>query len=228
MILADSLLPVLGILTQWWHDWLLYFVLLICFATIGLIIYYQIILPYVILKQSEIPFPPEVGEVFTFVVNESDRNPSFTISRTHGDLVTKCSAISENHLTFVFKKNQFAEEYDITIKRGGPTLFKPPRVATYSVMDSTEKLESHEIIGKEALFRISRQLIKERMINYFEISLTSKFFFNKTGKERLQFIFKIEKIHPSLNLAMEDSDGNFPFGKEEHKDSQSEANADTI
>jgi hypothetical protein len=198
---------------------LLYFIAILAIGVILAVLYFQLLVPFMELKKNEIPFPPKVGDVFTYVVNESERSPTFTIGKSRGNIVTKCAPISEGHLTFLFKKNPFAEEYDIIIKKGGPTLFKPPRVATYSLMDPTERLESHEIIGKSAEFRISGQVIKERMINYIEISLTSKFFFTKMGKERLQFLFKIEKIHPNLNLNHKDDDGNFYFGKEEHRES---------
>ncbi len=218
----------LAILSQSWQIVLLYFLAILAMGVIFAVLYFQLLVPYIELKKSEIPFPPEVGDVFTYVVNESERTATFTIGRSSGNIVTKCAPISESHLSFVFKKNPSAEEYDIIIKKGGPALFKPPRVATYSLMDSTERLESHEIIGKTAEFRISGQIIKERMINYIEISLTSKFFFTKMGKERLQFLFKIEKIHPSLNLNHKDDNGNFYFGKEEHREAATEAQIDAM
>lgn len=191
------------------------FVLVFSIAVILYVLYDQILKPYIDLKSKEIPLPPEVGQEYYFITDEMARTSTFTIGRNMGDIPTKCSAISEGHLTFTFKKHPINEEYEIIIKRGGPTLIKPPRMQTYSVMESTEKLESFEVIGKTAEFRISNQLIKERMINYIEIGLTAKFIFDKKGKERLQFIFKIEKIHPGLNLNKRDSNGNFPFGKEE-------------
>lgn len=175
------------------------------------------------MKSKEIPLPPEVGQEYYLITDETARTTTFTIGRNMGDIPTKCSAISEGHLTFTFKKHSMDEEYEIVIKRGGPTLFKPPRMQTYSVMESTEKLESYEIIGKIAEFRISNQLIKERMINYIEIGFTSKFIFDKKGKERLQFIFKIEKIHPGFNLHKRDGNGNFPFGREEAHEIKTEA-----
>ncbi len=203
-----------------------YFVGLLLVISVGVIfyvVYDQILKPYIELKSKEIPFPPKIGQEYYFITDEMARVSTFSIGRNMGDIVTKCSAISEGHLTFTFKKHPTNEEYEIIIKRGGPTLFKPPRMQTYSVMESTEKLESFEVIGKTAEFRISNQLIKERMINYIEIGFTSKFIFDKNGKERLQFIFKIEKIHPGLNLHKRDSKGNFPFGKEEVPEQKTES-----
>ncbi|MCX8000514.1 MAG: hypothetical protein N3A69_16445 [Leptospiraceae bacterium] len=203
-----------------------YFVAILLFLSVSVIfyvVYDQIVKPYFEMKSKEIPLPPEVGKEYYLITDESVRTTTFSIGRNVGDIPTKCSAISEDHLTFTFKKHPVNEEYEIVIKRNGPTLFKPPRMQTYSVMESTEKLESYEIIGKTAEFRISNQLIKERMINYIEIGFSSKFIFDKNGKERLQFIFKIEKIHPGLNLHKRDGNGNFPFGKEEASENKSES-----
>lgn len=202
-------------------DYFVGFLFVLSLIVIFYVLYDQILKPYIELKSKEIPLPPEVGQEYYFITDETARISTFTIGRNMGDIPLKCSAISEGHLTFTFKKHPMNEEYEIIIKRGGPTLFKPPRMQTYSVMESTEKLESYEIIGKVAEFRISNQLIKERMINYIEIGFTSKFIFDKNGRERLQFIFKIEKIHPGLNLSKRDSNGNFPFGKEEVKEQKS-------
>lgn len=197
--------------------------LVLSLGVIAYVVYDQVIKPYIELKSKEIPLPPEVGQEFYFITDETARTSTFSIGRNMGEIPLKCSAISEGHLTFTFKKHPTNEEYEIIIKRGGPTLFKPPRMQTYSVMESTEKLESFEIIGKVAEFRISNQLIKERMINYIEIGLTAKFIFDNKGRERLQFIFKIEKIHPGLNLQKRDSNGNFPFGKEITKEHKSDS-----
>jgi hypothetical protein len=156
--------------------------------------------------------PPPPGSSFEYVVSESERTSSFVIGRDIGNIATRCAAISDEHLVFTFKKDDVHEEYDITIKRSAPVLIKPPRTPTYSVMDSTEKLESHEIIGKTADFRISNQINKERMINFIEISLSSKFIINKNGKERLQFVFTITKVQPGLAVSP-DKTGHYPWGR---------------
>jgi hypothetical protein len=211
-------LPIAFIYLDTFIDWVLLFLILGSVGVIVYVIFLMILKPYIDLKTGEIPMPPEAGEKYYFLFSEAARSATFTVGKNMGEIPTKCSAISEGHLVFTFKKHPLNEEYDITVKRSGPTLFKPPRMQTYTVMESTEKLESHEVIGKTAEFRISGQLFKERMINYIEISLGSKFIFNKKGQERLQFVFTIERIHPGLNLQRSDGDGNFSFGKEEHKE----------
>lgn len=115
-----------------------------------------------------------------------------------GHLATKCDAISENHLVFQFKRMRDSEEYDILVKRGGATMVKPPRMSVYTKMDSNLKLESHEVIGKTADFRISDGMIKDRMTSYIEIKLTSQFFVDHKGAERMKFIFTVNRIHPGM------------------------------
>jgi hypothetical protein len=171
------------------------------------------------ISTKELSPPPHQGQVFEFLVSETERNSFFTIGKTTGNIVTRCSAIQEDHLIFQFKKDPTHEEYDIVIKKNGAVLFKPPRMPTYSAMESSEKLESHEVIGKTADFRISNVITKERMVNFIEISLSSKFVIIKSGKERLMFIFTITKIHPGINTNSPDKTGNFPWGKDDkHKE----------
>ncbi len=147
-------------------------------------------------------------------MSDIDRNYTFTIGGNTGDIVTKCSAISEGHLAFQFKKDTRNDTYEITVKREGVVLFKPPRMNQYSKMSGSEKIESHELIGKSADFRISDKTSKERMIDYIEIGLTASFFFDKIGRERMRFTFSINKINPGFNLKVKNRNGLFPFGKD--------------
>ncbi|MCB1141219.1 MAG: hypothetical protein H7A24_01480 [Leptospiraceae bacterium] len=203
------------------YIYLLWLVLFLSSAGFLWVLYKEIVYPYILISTKEVEPPPEVGKVYEFIVSESERNSFFSVGKTTGNIVTRCSAIQEDHLIFQFKKDPSQEEYDIQIKKNGAVLFKPPRMPTYSTMDSTEKLESHEVIGKTADFRISNVILKERMVNFIEISLTSKFIITKSGKERLQFRFTITKIHPGLNLNSPDKTGNFPWGKDEQKAEES-------
>ena len=195
--------------------YLLGFISLICLAGILLVLYNQVFKPYIDLKVSEIEIPPNPEDQFEFIMSELERFASFSVGANTGDIITKCAAISEGHLNFQFKKDPKHEEYQLTIKRDGAVLFKPPRMNTFSKMSGTEKMESHEIIGKPAVFRISDKVTKDnRMIDYIEISLTAKFFFDKMGRERLKFIYEISKIHPGFNLRNKNGKGLFPFGKD--------------
>ncbi len=195
--------------------YLLGFIFLISIAGILLVLYNQIFKPYIDLKVSEIETPPNTGDEFVFVMSELERFATYTVGANTGDIITKCAAISEGHLNFQFKKDPKHENYQISIKREGAVLIKPPRMNIFSKMPATEKIESHELIGKSAFFRISDKVTKDgRMIDYIEISLTAKFFFDKIGSERLKFIFVINKIHPGFNLKNKNSKDLFSFGKD--------------
>lgn len=195
--------------------YLLGFIFLICLAGILLALYNQIFKPYIDLKVSEVETPPNHGDQFEFVMSELERFATFNVGANTGDIITKCAAISEGHLNFQFKKDPKHEEYQITIKRDGAALIKPPRMNIFSKMAGTEKIESHELIGKSAFFRISDKITKDgRMIEFIEISLTAKFFFDKMGRERLKFTYEISKIHPGINLKNKNGKGLFPFGKD--------------
>ncbi|MBP9887952.1 MAG: hypothetical protein KBF93_16765 [Leptospiraceae bacterium] len=122
-------------------------------------------------------------------------------------------------MSFTFKKDPREEEYTITIKREGPVLYKHPRMTHFLKMAATEKLESHELIGKLAEFRLSDKISKERMIDFLEITLSTAFVISKSGRERMKFIFTFSKVHPGFNLKTKNRNGLFPFGRDvSHKE----------
>ena len=90
-------------------------------------------------------------------------------------------------MSFTFKKDPRAEEYTITIKREGPVLYKHPRMTHFLKMAATEKLESHELIGKLAEFRLSDKISKERMIDFLEITLSTAFVISKSGQQSYEY-----------------------------------------
>lgn len=163
----------------------------------------------------ELPDGVHAGDSMEFVVPDSVRQARFTIGKKLSNFNTICSGIQEDHLIFDIKRNNENEEYTITITKNGPTLYKPPRMETYSKMESKEKIEGYEIIGHYADFRIGDKIVKDRMIHYIEIRLTTEFFFNKVGKERMKFIFTVLKIHPGLNREKRNRDGCFGWGQED-------------
>lgn len=182
----------------------------------------QFLLPYIRIKALELPEPISTGDSFDFVMEDSARQARFTIGKKLGNIRTLVEAITEDHLVFDFKKNRDNEEYTITIIRNGAVLFRPPRMDTYSKMDSKEKMEGYEIIGHSAYFRISDKYTKERMVNFVEISLSSSFFFNKVGKERMKFTFTILKIQPGLDRTKRNRDGSFAWGQESNESGESD------
>jgi hypothetical protein len=191
-------------------------------AVLGLsfIIIHQFVLPVLRLKALELPNPISVGDSFDLVVNEIERSAEFSIGKRIGNIQTLIKAISDDHLVFHFKKAKETEDYDITIHRNGIVLFKPPRMDVFSKMENKENLESNEIIGHTADFRISDKLVKERMVNFIEVSLSSKFYFNKNGNERMKFTFTIKRIQPGLNRTKRNREGTFDWGQEEGNESE--------
>ncbi|EMS88052.1 hypothetical protein [Leptospira noguchii] len=178
----------------------------------------EIIYPAIKKGGAGIGTPPEEGDRFLLVVPESQRSVRFSIGQTSGNIRTYCNTISNNHLIFNLKKAKDSEDYEIQILRNSAVLFKPPGMPTFSKMESSEKLDSYEVIGKSADFRISDKVVKERMTQYFEIGLSSEFFINNFGKERMRFIFTITKIHPGLNRKTPIKKGLYAFGKEEREE----------
>ncbi|TGK38963.1 hypothetical protein [Leptospira andrefontaineae] len=187
---------------------------LIAVSGMGFFFYWEVLRPYAAKTRPGQMDPPEEGDVYEIVVPESTRIYKFSVGQVYGDIPTLCKSIQDDHLVFILKKGKDTEDYDILINRSGPAIMKPPRMQYFSKMESQEKLESHEIIGQTASFRISDKIIKDRMTQYFEIGITSNFFMNKLGKERMRFVFSVQKIHPGLATRSRDKKGLYSFGKE--------------
>ncbi len=190
-------------------------------STLGLfgVIYQQFIFPIQARKESNRFIPVQTGDHYDLVVDELSRYSHFYIGCKTGHLATRCNAISEEHLIFQFKKSKDSEDYVVTVLRNGPAFYKPPRMDMYSKMEAKESFDSYEIIGHPAEFRISDKIIKERMVNFIEVSLSSSFYFNKLGKERMKFTFTIGKIQPGINRKARFRDDTYGFGKEEDSES---------
>ncbi|GBF48588.1 hypothetical protein LPTSP4_00870 [Leptospira ryugenii] len=184
------------------------------------VVYHQFIYPILSRKDSDRFIPVQVGDHYDITIDEVSRFGSFTVGCKTGHLATRCQAISEDHLIFQFKKSRDSEDYTITVLRNGPSFYKPPRMDTYGKMENKESFDSYEIIGHPAEFRISDKIIKDRMVNFIEIALSSSFYFNKLGKERMKFTFTIGKIQPGINRKVRFKDDTYAFGKEEDSEDQ--------
>lgn len=193
-------------------------VLTISVLGLGFVVYNQFIHPVISRKESDRYIPVQTGDKYDLVVDELTRFATFHIGCKTGQLATRCNAISEDHLIFQFKKSRDSEDYTITVLKNGPSFYKPPRMEHYGKMESKESFESYEIIGHPAEFRISDKIAKERMVNFIEISLTSSFYFNRSGKERMKFTFAVGKIQPGINRKVRFRGDVYGFGKEEGAD----------
>ncbi len=194
--------------------------LFLTFATIAAVsgmfffFYWEVLRPFVAKSRPGQMLPPDEGDSYTVIVPESTRIYRFSVGQLYGNLPTLCKSIQDDHIVFILKKSKDAENYDILINKSGPTLMRPPRMQYFAKMETSEKLESHELIGQTASFRISDKINKDRMTQYFEIGLTSSFFVTKLGQERMKFIFIVQKIHPGLGTRSRDKKGLYGFGKE--------------
>ncbi|TGK56830.1 hypothetical protein EHQ27_09845 [Leptospira wolffii] len=189
-------------------------------AVLGLLFFFylEVLRPYAAKTKPSKLDPPEEGDTFEVVVPESTRFYKFSVGQVYGNLPTLCKSIQDDHIVFTLKKSKDAENYDILVTKSGPALMKPPRMQYFGKMETSEKIESHEIIGQTASFRIGDKITKDRMTQYFEIGLTSAFFVTKLGQERMKFIFSVQKIHPGLAVRSRDKKGLYSFGKEERSE----------
>ena len=205
---------------------ILWILLIISAAGLAAILFSQILLPYFSRRDAGIYDPPAEGQKYEMIVDEMERIYQFSIGKKSGQLPTRIAELSEDHLVLLFKKAKDSENYDITIKRSGPVLYRPPRMEHYTVMESADHLESHEIIGHKAEFRLAGKLNKDRMAHYIELSLSSMFIINRIGRERMKFIVTVEKLQPGINTDKPMKGRLFQFGKSKNKSESEEEELD--
>ena len=204
----------------------LWIVLIISIVGLTWILISQLILPLILRRDTGIYDPPYEGQKYEIIIDEMSRIFKFNIGKKTGKLPTRINELGEDHLVILFKKAKDSENYDITISRNSPVLYQAPRMEHYAKMETSDHLESHELIGQTANFRLSDKLVKDRMIHYIEFSLTSHFFINKMGRERMKFIINVEKIQPGINTDKVLKGTVFPFGKAKMKSDEDDYSED--
>jgi hypothetical protein len=179
------------------------------------VLYGQLIHPIVEIRRMDLPPPVNIGDKYFLVVDSSERYARHTIGKLIGNIATRVGALQDEHLVFQFKRARDSEDYDIIVQRNSAVLYQHPKMDVFAKMESIEKLESHELIGHEAKFRLGNKISKDRMTHFVEITLSTEFYFNRLKEEKLRYIFTITRIQPGLNRMKANKDKSFPWGKEE-------------
>jgi hypothetical protein len=160
--------------------------------------------------------PPQEGYTLDVVLDDSIRARIISIGQIDSTIRTRMAGIREDHLILNFRKEPGMEEYLITVVPGGDVFFLPPHGKKFDHLKNRESFESRELIGNMAKFRLAAIIREERAIQYLEFHLTSKYFNDRLGNERMKFPLTLAKIFPSVNINRRNKKGIYSFGPMRH------------
>ncbi|MBI3395626.1 MAG: hypothetical protein HY042_07320 [Spirochaetia bacterium] len=189
-------------------------------GAILVIVYRMLVGPALSARADTQSPPPAQGTVWDIVIEEKARERVITIGQLDSEIQTRMHGIKDDHLTLRFRKDRDLEEYEITVNPGGPIFYTAPHSKRSELMKSAESFESRELIGHQAVFRLAAALKDNRPIQYIEFELTTKYFINAFGTERMKFLFTLKKVFPGVDVRSRDKRGVYLFGRKKTGDSE--------
>ena len=203
---------VVGLIIPWFLNAFFFLLGILSFSGL-LFILHRLILGPILSAQADIESPPMEEGTVEDIVLEHERIRQITIGQLDSDIKTRMHGIREDHLTLLLRKDPDLEVYTITATPGGPILFRRPHSKKYELMSGVDSFESSELIGYPALFRLAANMRDGRLIHYMEFELSTKYFINNSGEEKMRFMLKFVKFYPGLDRESRNKRGIFMFGR---------------
>lgn len=183
------------------------------FAALSLILHKLIVGPARKASADRQAPPPEEGTVKEIIVDDLVRNRKISIGLQDSDITTRMNGIKEDHLSIRIHKERDMEEYDITLVPGGPVFYRPPHAKKFDPLKVPESFASRELIGHPALLRVVAGIKDNRLLQYLEFELSTKYFVNSAGEEKMKFLITLSRIYPGVDLNSRNKKGIFLFGR---------------
>lgn len=176
------------------------------------VFYRFILLPALQVMADTTSPPPSAGETKELLLRNG-RHLRYSLGLVDSDWKLRLKGIVEEHLVFDFKKDRTLEEYEIMLIAGGPVLYRAPHERKMRRISGKERLESRDLIGHPALFRLIAAMQGERPVHYVEFELSTRFIIDNAGDERMKFIVELKRIHPGIDLKSRNKRGIYLFGR---------------
>lgn len=185
----------------------------ICALVLIFSFYKKIMVPVIQTMLDRDSPPPKEGTIIELIVEPPARSKKFHIGQVDADLPTRMVGIHEDHMKIEILKERGLEEYEITLDPGGPVLYRPPHAKNLEFMKSKETFESRELIGHPAGFRLAATVKDNRALQYVEFELSTKYFIDRVGEERMKFLLELKRIYPAVDEKKRTRSGKYPFGR---------------
>jgi hypothetical protein len=185
-------------------------------------VFYRLILYPVLQVMADTASPPPAPGEKKELVLKNGRHLRYRIGLLDSDWKLRMKGIVEDHLVLDFKKDRNLEEYEIDLIPGGQILYRAPHERHLQLMKGKERIESRELIGHPALFRLVAAMQGERPVHYVEFELLTRYFIDNAGDERMKFIIELKRIHPGIDLKSRSKRGIYQFGRSSEETSSYE------
>lgn len=182
-------------------------------AGFGVIVFFLIIRPAILIQRDRESPPPEVGSVREIVFDAAMRTMKLSIGQLDSDLKTRMNGIVEDHLVLRITKDRDLEEYNVELVNKGPVHLRVPHSRKLEPMTGRETIESRELIGDTAAIRLVAGAREGRALQYVEFEFSAKYFINRTGEEKMKFLLTLKKIFPSLDKNSRTKKGVYMFAR---------------
>ncbi len=156
--------------------------------------------------------PPSEGFDFEIVLDQ-ERTRSVSVGQLDSDIKTRMQGIKEDHLVLHFEKERGLEDYRITIVPGGAVFWRPPHSKKTEVLKASETIDSRELIGHPIALRVAAAVRDNRAIQYLEFSLSTAYFFNQFGEEKMRFNLTLSRVNPKPEINSRSKKGIYMFGR---------------
>lgn len=157
--------------------------------------------------------PPRQGEKRELTFKDT-RHIRYRIGLFDSDWKLRMKGIVEDHIILDFKKDRNLEEYDIDLIPGGVVFYRPPHEQQLVRIKSRERIQSQELIGHSAILRLVAALQGERQVHYVELELSTRFYIDNAGDERMKFILELQRVWPGIDMNSRSKRGVYSFGRE--------------
>lgn len=184
--------------------------------------YLYIYLPsYKIYMDLQSP-PPKEGTQLEIVLEPNQKRKIITIGSITATIPLRLKGIEDIHVELIIEKEKGIEEYKIILKpiAKNKVLWKAPHVKNTVLLNEPDTIQSSELIGHPAYFRVVALMQNNRPIHYVEFELSMKYFIDNIGEERIKFFLKINKIYPGIDLKSRDKKGIYSFGRLKTEDKE--------
>lgn len=156
--------------------------------------------------------PPAPGSLQEIILRNT-RHLRYRIGLVDSEIKLRLKGIVEDHVVLDFKKDRRLEEYEILVIPSGTTFLRHPHSKSLDRMRGRETIESRELIGHPAMIRLVAAMQGERPIHYVEFELSTKYFIDPGGEERMKFLLELKRIHPGIDLKSLTKKGVYNFGR---------------
>ncbi|MBX7058194.1 MAG: hypothetical protein K1X75_09010 [Leptospirales bacterium] len=177
------------------------------------ILYIVVVAPARRVKAEQDAPPPQVGYALDLFLSDQNRQRKVSIGLLDSDIKLRLSGIREDQLILRFEKERGLEEYQINIQPGANVYYRPPHGRKIEAMKDGETVESRELIGHAAAFRLAASVKNNRALQYVEFELSVKFVINNLGEEVMRFTLSLTRIFPGVDTGSRNKQGLYGFSR---------------